>query len=793
MWRNYLKTGLRNLWKNRIHAFVNLSGLSLGVAGCIVLFLYVQYHTSFEEHIPEADRIHRFAMEFEFQGELAANAITLYPTVGMIRDGVSQVEAITFLDWVQNGQIGIDRGERIDRLVQEGGVYYVDSMFFEMFPQSFLVGEANRLAEQASGAVITRQLAETWFGSPAEALGKPFLFNDADEFTVVGVIENPPTKTDFDFQVLLPTQHRQDFYDSRGWNYFSTNFQCFYRMQAGEDANLVPEFLQAYLVENSEGWDEDFFFRQQPLVSMHNDEKYGGFTEPVIPWSRLYGLIAIALILVLTACINFVNLATALAIHRAKEVGIRKSLGSARRQLIFQFLGETTVVVGLALVLALVLAELALVQLDGLLGQPIRILSTAPWQLGVFLMGIGIVVVLISGLYPAYVMSAFQPVKALKESPTRMNTGRISLRKTLVVLQFGISQAMIIATVIVMMQTRHAAKMDLGMNPTSKLIVGLETDDVDRQRSFQDAIRQISGVETVSLSSGAAASDNISINSFTVDGEGVDIEYLSVDEHFMEAYGITLLAGEGLLAADSATRCVVNEALVRHMGWGTPEEAIGRVLSWRGGQDIMVTGVIKDYHIHSIREKINPLVLVNDPERMYGINVAIAPGYTSEVLAKVQEVWAAFFPEYVMSYEFQDDLLAEFYEADRRLSTLFQIFSVLAIFIGCLGLYGLSSFLISRKAKEIGVRKVLGASVQQILWIFSREYVLLIIAGFLLAAPVTYYLMGEWLADFQYRISLSWWLFAVGVVSALLVALVTVGYRSYRAARTNPVNALKYE
>ena len=792
MWKNYLKTAFRNLWKNRAHASVNLLGLSLGIAGSLVLYLYIQYHRNYEEHIPNADEIHRMTMSFEFQGEMVDVGFALVPAIDYIKTNISAVKSATFVDWINSAQVGLIKGERVDRVNVSEGIFKVDSSFFEVLPQQFVAGTAKGLLDNPQGAVISRKHAEEWYGSPENALGESFLLNNDAEHFVVGVIENPPVKTDLNFHMLLSTAREDSYYQELGWGYFSSGFQCFYTMQPGHDFAEVTQALNGYISE-IDRFEDDFSFGSQALTAIHNNPELDGFVNPAVSSSRLWGLAAIACFLVLTACINFVNLSTALAVHRAKEVGIRKALGSARRQLVFQFLGETAVIVVLAIGISLVLAELALVQLDALLDTHIRIFSASSIELVGFLFLLGVLVVVVSGLYPAYIMSGFQPVKALKESPTRMATGKFSLRKVLVVIQFMISQGMIIATLVVILQSRYAMNKDLGMDPKAMMVVENETEDKARLEAFKSELVRVPGVLGVSLGGGPAASDHMSINSFTYQGERYALEYMSMDANFMDLYGIQLLAGEGIIEADSTTRCIVNEATLRRFGVASAKDMIGQTVRWED-RDLLVTGVVKDFHNHSIRTKIEPLVMFYLPYDLGGTSISVETANLDKTIAGVQAVWDRFFPESLMNYQFQDQLLEAFYETDRRLGQMFQIFSILAIVIGCLGLYGLSSFLITRKAKEIGVRKVLGASVNQILWMFSREYIGLVVVGFVLAGPVTYWGMSQyWLTDFVYRIPFTWWILLIGIIFTMVVALATVGYHSFRAAQSNPVRALKYE
>ncbi|HAP60476.1 MAG TPA: hypothetical protein DCR93_13610 [Cytophagales bacterium] len=791
MWRNYLKTAVRNLWKNRIHGLINLLGLSLGVAGSLILFLYVRYHSTFEAHVPDADRIHRLAVEFEYQGELVKGPIAMIPAIDIIRSEIPQVEASTFVDMKGGGQLSVPEGNLLNHFAIDDGIFRVDSLFFGVFPQTFLVGTAEGFTQSTQGVVISVEMAQRFFGD-TDVVGRSLIYNEDEEYIVEGVITDPPRQSDLNFHVLLSAAPEQARYDAMDWGSLSSSFQFFFRLQPEVEPTVVSDHITEVIKEMSDDWDNDFFCRTQALLAIHNDSDYDSISVPIVAHSRLTELSVLSLILILLACVNFVNLATALASHRAKEVGIRKSLGSVRKQLISQFLGETSLVVLLALVFGMVLAELALIQLDPVLGIELRLFGSNPVEVALYLLITMVFVVLVSGLYPSLVMSGFQPIKALKEAPTRMTTGRFSLRKALVVFQFGVSQFMIIYTVVVIMQNKFLADRDLGLDIQAKLVVPIGGQLSDRATSFKDALDGVPGLATVALSSSSAASDNTGLNSVGFRGEGYTLEYVAADEHFMEVYGIELLAGEGLIAEDSATRCLLNEAAVRRLGM-TVDEIIGETIGYNE-RDLLITGVVKDYHNHSLRREIDPLLLLNRPERYYTANIALSTTEYSVVLEDIRKAWHEVYPEALMDYTFQDEILAEFYANERTLAKLVTYFSLLAIFIGCLGLYGLASFMVTRKRKEIGVRKVLGASVSQILWIFSREYLVLIVMGFALAAVGAYFGVDRlFLSEFEYRISLSVWIFLSGLVITVGVALLTVGYRSLKAAIANPVKSLRYE
>ena len=493
------------------------------------------------------------------------------------------------------------------------------------------------------------------------------------------------------------------------------------------------------------------------------------------------------------ACINFVNLATAQANKRAKEVGVRKALGSTRKQLFLQFIGETFALTFIATMMALSLTLLLLPQLQAWIAIPLeQALVLQPFVLA-WLAAQCIVVSLLAGLYPALILSRFQPAMVYKNTLVSGYSSGLLLRKGLVTFQFVIAQLLIFGTIVVVSQNDYFNTQSLGFDKEAVIIVDMPKDESPRLKSFRNNLAQYAPIKEVSLSMNApSATSNKWFNLFfhPSDTEGKSVEVKHIDEHYLELYDISLLAGETLTEGDNDI--IVNEALLQEIGITDPQRALQETITI-GGQEVTIKGVVQDFHTLSLHEKIYPLILVNMENRFQLASLKIDLAQASEAISMVEAQWKEVFPDYYFTYRFLEDDVATWYEEERKTSRLLSLFAGMAIFIGCLGLYGLISFVTAQRVKEIGIRKVLGATVQHIVYLFTKDFILLVMIAFVVAAPIGYYFMQQWLADFTYKVDLSWRMFAVAALAGLSIAGITVSFQSIKAALANPVGSLRNE
>ncbi|HLO81467.1 MAG TPA: FtsX-like permease family protein, partial [Chitinophagaceae bacterium] len=535
----------------------------------------------------------------------------------------------------------------------------------------------------------------------------------------------------------------------------------------------------------------------QPLSDIHFDTRYGNFNNRMVSRPTIWTLMLVGLMIIVMACINFVNLSTAQSVSRSKEVGLRKVLGGNRAQLIGQFFGETSIIVGISVLLGLALAFLASPQLDSFVpvGKDVNIISVPTI---IFLLITAVVVVLLSGFYPAMILSGFKPALALKNKISSTEIGNISLRRGLVVLQFALSQLLIIGTIVAISQMNYIRSADLGLKKDAVLVVTHSSDSasISRMPAFKNELLATKGIEAVSFSSDVPTSDNNWSMNFAFNGkedEKFGIFIKVADQDYFDAYGITIIAGRGLSKSDTTREYVVNETLVKKLGIKDPADIVGKNLRLGSNAWFPVVGVAKDFKTNSLREDIKPLAIFSSSNYYSSAGIRLSGGNFTDVVATVQKTWDKYFPEYVSNNRFMDDAIAEFYTQEEQLSRLYKIFAALAIIISCLGLYGLVSFMAAQKTKEVGIRKVLGASTASIVFLFSKEFMLLILIAFLIAAPLASMFMSNWLSNFTFRVDIGPGVFLVAIATTLAIAWITVGFKAFRAARVNPTKSLKSE
>lgn len=800
MFQNYLKTALRNLRRQAGSTILNVLGLTLGIAASLILFLLVRYHTSFDTFHPNKDRIYRVTTTSK--GNSSDDYTSGVPSVlpEAFRLDFPEAEEVTFTSYRSGGLITVDQqGREAKKYSEERGISYVQPNFFSIFNRAIIHGSIDKALDEPNEAVVSRSWASKYFGRE-DALGEVFRYDNKD-FKVTAVMEDPPANTDLPISIMLSYATVKKELEEHGWNSIWSDEHCYFLLREGVNISQlearIPAFVEKYLgKENRNGQT----FILQPLGEIHFDDRFGNYNYNTVSKAAILALSIIGVFLLLTACINFINLSTAEAVKRSKEVGIRKSLGSTRHQLILQFLGEATLVTLTASVLALAFAQVSLRFLNPFLDLELA-LSLSDGMLWGFLLATVVVVALVSGLYPSVVVSAFNPVLALKNQMGNRGSSGFYLRRGLVVLQFFISQFLVIATLVIISQNNYFRNKDLGFRKDAILTVPIPVSEspadtlrTSRMRTLRDELMRIPGVELASLSNTPPSSGSVSGTGFSLEGstEFYETQVKTIDANYLTLYDLKLVAGSNLPDLDTAQGFLVNEKLARVTGHENPAELVGkRIDMW--GKKLPVVGVVRDFHTVSLHTPIEATIMLNRIRNYRTLSLQVRPGEVQAALPAIQKMWEATYPEYIFSYEFMDQSIREFYESEARLSTLLSTFTSLAIFIGCLGLFGLASFMANQKTKEIGIRKVLGASVSNVLFIFSKEFVVLIVVGFAVAAPVAWYLMNQYLSEFAYKITLGPELFLGGLLLTLLVAAATVGYRSVRAATVNPVDSLRSE
>jgi len=801
MLKNYLTTALRNLWRSKGTTFINVSGLTLGVTTSLILFLLVRHESSFDTFHTKRDRIYRVASSSN--GNQGRNYSAGIPAVlpEAFKLDFPEAEEVLVSSYRSGNLVSIPQAQGESKKYQEEkGVVYTQPSFFKIFDRKILAGDVEKGLDEPNEAVISEKLALKYFGKQ-DAIGEVLNVDNA-EYKITAIIEDSPINTDLPFDLLLSYITIKKQKDEQGWNSTWSDDNCYFLLRKGsaisEIERRIPAFVEKYLGKEN---NNKANYEIQPLSSIHFDDRFGNYNYTTTSREMLMALSVIGIFLIVTACINFINLVTAEAIKRSKEVGIRKTLGSSRAQLIIQFLGESSLVTIVAVVLAIGFAQMGLSFLNPFLDMDISLNLLTDGAVWIFLGLTTFLVALLSGLYPSLVVSGFKPVFAIKNQTNNRQSSGYLLRKGLVVLQFFISQFLIIGTIVLISQMDYYKNKDLGFKKDAILTIPIpenerfgNRDGTSKMKTLREELSVISGVEMASLSSRPPSSGSVSSTDFQIEGreEHFGTQVKLVDGNYLNIYGIELVAGANLLDLDTAQGFIVNEKLAATIGSKNPQELIGKVVRmW--GKKLPVVGVVKNFHTMSLHEPIEATIMFNSIRNYATISLKVNPSNYQAVVKQVQKRWEAAYPEHIFSYKFLDEEIKEFYERESKMSTLLTVFTTMAIFIGCLGLFGLATFMANQKTKEIGVRKVLGASVKSIIVLFSSEYVKLIMFGFILAVPASWYVMNLWLNDFAYKIEIGPSIFLLGLGSTFLIAIITVGYRSLRAATVNPVDSLRSE
>lgn len=794
MIKNYFTITIRNIQRNLGYTAINVFGLSLGITCSLVLFLMIAFFTSFDNYHKHKDRIYRLVNSSENRGrkDFGAGVPTLLPEA--VKNDISGIDRTLFISGSNDGLFTVDDNGTRKIFEQENGFAYTDSTYFTFFDVDFLSGSYKTALTEPNQIALTKRTASKFFGD-ADPIGKVVRLDNRIDLKVSGIMEDFPDNTNFPFEILISYTTIKKDKEEAGWGSVYSDDQCYVMLNPDtkpEDVNSqFPSFIKKYQGEESV---KTLTRWLQPLSMLNHDTRFGNYRFNTVSRESILAMGVVALFLIVTACINFVNLSTAVAVKRSKEVGIRKVLGSQRAQLIFQYLAETGIITMAAIILSVGLSELALIQLNSFLDINLHVDFTNV-SLTIFLSVVWVIVSMVSGFYPALLLSGFSPALALKNKITNRSTGGFALRRGLVVFQFVISQLLIVGTVILLSQMDFLERKDLGFAKEAIISVPIPASaPVNNKKVLKSEVERIAGVEQTSLCFTLPSSGSVSMTNFTLEGTDEDLlaQVKRGDKDYLTLFDIKLLAGNDLGDYDTATTVLVNEQLVKSAGYENPEDVVGRVLTiW--GRKLPVAGVVKDFHTMSLTREIDPTVIFNDVSDYYALAIKLKPGTYKETLQEIEKAWTNQYGDYLFSYEFLDRQIAEFYESEQRMSTLLVIFSSIAITIGCLGLYGLISFMANEKEKEIGVRKVLGATPIDILYTFSKEFIVLIVVAFAIASPVAGYVMNQWLNNFAYRVPLSTTMFVTGIAITFLIALMTVGYRSLRASLSNPVEALRNE
>lgn len=807
MLKNYFKIAWRTIVRHKAYSTINIAGLAIGVAACLLIFVVIQFELSYEKFQPNYDKIYRLVVQQKSGGIVEYSSGSPYPMSAALEADFPDAKFATIQTsygsqvTVPVNSSGVSIGDK--KFTESIGVLFIQPQFFDIFKYKWLSGSAGVLAAPNS-VVINRSTANKYFGDWQKATGKIIHIDNRITSKIAGIIEDVPANTDLDLRVLISyatlKTHLVEYDLDDSWGNNSSNHQIFMMPQANESVSSINARLKTFSQKHYGTKDaKTKFHLLQPLSELHFDTRFGNtLGDHLTTKATIRTLAFIAALIILMASINFINLSTAQSVGRSKEVGIRKVLGSSRAQLIKQSIGETTIIVLFALIVALGIAKLALPYLKNVASVPDGINLITPGSI-VFLSLTTIIIVLISGIYPALVISGFRPVLALKNKITAASIGGVPLRRVLVVAQFSIAQLLTIGTIVAVKQMNFVNAADLGFNKEAVLIIPGSTDSVSLQKSesFKQRLLQNPGVKAVSFTSDQPSSQNNWSANFYYDHSGTDKDfhlYMKFgDADYFKTFGLRFKAGRGYLQKDTTVGIVVNETFAKKIGEQNLNAIIGKTVKIGGGKWHPIVGVVEDFKTNTMRDEIKPTIILQSKKEQGTVAIKLNTVNLSRTALAVQKAWERTYPEYAYNGYFLDKNIAEFYKQENQLALVYKIFAVIAIFISCLGLYGLVSFMVVQRTKEVGVRKVLGASITSIVYMFSKEFMVLIGVSFVIATPIAYYVMSSWLQSFVFRIPLSAGVFVLAIVASLIVAWITVGYKSVKAALANPVKSLRSE
>jgi predicted permease len=802
MIRNYLKTAFRSLSRNINYTLINIVGLAIGIAACILLFLVVQFESSFDAFHKKRAGIYRIVEVSHNQDGLTYSGGIAFPTAAGIRTDFPEIKEVVSI-FQDGGQISVDNGGTQTKKFAEDNFYYTDPGFFDMFDFGWLAGNPATSLKDPNSAVLTQATAEKLFGDWKSAIGKVINFNNKTLYTVTGILQNVPPNSDFPLSVVVPYSAIQNSYVQGNLDDWISDFDGAYTfviLPPGWSSVTFNKELISFAKRHKPAEYAKVVPVAQPLSEMHYDERFGNYNNRTFSHSLINALSLIGVFLILIACVNFINLATAQTITRSKEVGVRKVLGSSRVQLGFQFLCETALIVMAAVVLAIAFAGLVSPYLSKLLEVKIAMSFNANSGLVVFLLVITILTILLSGIYPAAVLSGFKPATALKSNLNSKMAGGISLRRLLVIFQFAIAQVLIICMLTVVSQMDYFKNASLGFNKAAIINVNIPGDSTSHSRlaHLHDDLLRDPDISFVSFSFASPSSSESNWNSnFKFDHASKPTNFAAnlkwADPDYFKTFDIQFVAGRPYYPGDTAREFVVNETLLERLGIRQPGEAIGKQINLWDNTIGNIVGVVRDFNAYSLHKPMAPVILTTWKRFYQTINIKIRPGAEKTAVPYIEKVWTGAFPDYVFDYKFLEESIANFYKQENQLSLLYKVFAGIAIFISCLGLYGLVSFMAVRRTKEIGVRKVLGASPLDIMYLLSREFTLLIVLAFAVSAPIAYYLMHGWLQNYSYHIHLGAFVFLLAIIASILVAWITVGHRALKSALANPVKSIRME
>lgn len=809
MLRNYIRSAWRNIVRHKFISAINISGLAIGLTCCLLILAYIINELSYDKFNTNADRTYRVTRIFyDGNGTENLHLSAVAPPFGpLLKTAFPDIEKMTR---VRSGGTAILKYK--DKFFNEKDTYFADENFAQIFSLDVVKGDRQSALTNPYSLMMTPELAKKYFGDEDPINKSIIIDNTKHAFTVTGIFNPFPANAHMHPNMLMSFSTLRDT-ALYGEKQLETNFgnNAFYtyllfpkNYNVASVERQLPSFLDNYVhfphAPQTYKTSKGTALTLQKLTDIHLRSHLDDEIENNGDIKRVYIFSVIALFILVIACINYMNLSSARSVIRAKEIGVRKVVGAQRSEIIRQFLGESVLVTWIALIIAVILSVLLLPNINKISGLNLSLQSLLRWQIITPLLLLPFVVGIISGIYPAVFMSSFKPVSVLK-GVLRVGIGSVSFRKALVVAQFGISIFLIVATAVVFKQLRYMQQTSLGFDKDYVVNIAYDRTLSPRYEAFKNDLMRNPSIKEVGRSSRIPSGRLLDEQgaSFLMGSKmqpsKIDIKCVATDYGFIPAYGMKMAAGRNFskdFATDTAN-FIINETAVNALGWGSADKAVGRDMMY-GGTKGKIIGIVKDFHFESLHQPIIPLIFFMPPRGYYNcISVKVAGNNLQPALATIQNTWRNYLPNDPYEYSFVDDKFQKLYTAEQQQESFVTIFSCIAIFIACLGLFGLSSFTISQRIKEIGVRKVLGASVPQIVAELSKDFMKLVLIASVLALAGAWWAMDKWLQDFAYRVSIGWVIFTLAPLAALIIAFATISFQSVKAALVNPVKSLRSE
>src|SRR5688572_3271449 len=808
MLKNYIKIAWRNLLRYKGISLINILGLSIGITCCILVSLFIIDERSYDKYHTDAGRIYRVVKDFvNDDGSKLPDATTPPAIAPAIQKDIPEIETVVRLFPGWGGKFYVRNGEK--RFIEEN-LYRADSSIFDVFTFHFLQGDPKTALKNPDAIILTESIAKKYFGNE-NPIGKTLEINTWGPKPVTAIIKDMPENSHFRIELLMPlvfrnnNGERQDINSNWGWY----NYYTYIKLKPGANIASVDKKIRDVFKKNEP--ENNNFFYSQALTGIHLTSNLKWDLRPNSDKVYIYIFGTVALFILLIACINYVNLTTARSSLRAREIGIRKVSGAIKKSLIFQFLAESVLITLIAAAIAIVMAQLFLPAINSITGKNLSLVSEYNSPILLAVLAFAVLIGLIAGLYPALYLSSFEPVKVLK-GERFSGLRKFSLRKVLVVTQFSISIALIIGAIIVIKQINFIQNAKLGLNNDHVLMIN----DIgyltwaERQKLKNDLL-QVPGVKKVSATDGIVGGQNWTngMRLKSLQNEQL-VNFLSIDFDFMNALNIELKEGRNFspqFLSDTlndgipgtterqAGSIILNETAVKDLG--VPSPAVGQQIVWGEEEDttwnLQVVGVVKDFHFTSMKNEIKPFAFVIDNDRQWYLTVKLDGVNINSSIEKIKNVWDQNVKSRPFQYFFLDETYAKLYQSEMNFKKIFFYITFIAIFIACLGLFGLSSFITEQRTREIGIRKVMGASVSGIVGMLSKDFIKLVLIAALIAFPAAWWAMNKWLEDFVYRVNIGWWIFFVAALIAVCIALFTVSFQAIKAAISNPVKSLRTE